>query len=51
MFNVQSMNYGKITVFINVIILRVLSEGEGGSIKRGRLDEGVFVVCFRFGGR
>lgn len=46
MFNGESMNYGKITVFISVIILRILLEGEGGSIKCGHLDEGVLVVLF-----
>lgn len=35
-------------VFIYVIILRVLSGGEGGSIKCGHLDEGVFCGLFVF---
>lgn len=46
MFNVQAINYGKITVVIYVIILRFLSGEEGGSIKCGRLEEDVFLVCF-----
>lgn len=45
LFNGESINYGKMTVFIYVIILRILLEGEGGSIKCGHLDEGVLVVC------
>lgn len=40
---------GKKTVFIYVINLRVLSAEEGGSIKFGYLDEGVFVVCLLSG--
>lgn len=46
LFHGKTINYGKIKVFIYVIVLRITLEEEGGSIKCERIADGVFVVCF-----